>query len=52
MSIDRQYDGRPSATISAEDPGAVTLLIKLRGERVHAAREDIGQTAQQIDLDL
>ena len=38
--------------IGAVDPGAIALLIELRGECVHAAREDIGQAAQQIDLDL
>ena len=38
--------------IGAVDPGAIALLIELRGECVHAAREDIGQAAQQIHLDL
>jgi len=38
--------------IGAVDAGAVALLIEFCCECIHAAREDIGQTAQQVDLNL
>ena len=45
----RATDCQPLVTIDAR---AITLPIELVGERVHAARKNVGKAAKQIDLHL